>query len=666
MDNNEALQRFQAYLQRRYSDRRTPVDYVSDVRQFQRVCPKPWDTVTPQDLDAFVEQMHQSHLKPATIKRRMATLKVYFDFLAEASGQPEHPNPVRLKRHTVKLGRHLPHDLSDTEVNRLLEIIDSPRDRALAALMLRAGLRVGEVVALTLDALVPASRPDDLTRLRVLGKGQKERIVYLSHEATAALNGWLAARPSVTEATLFLNQHAEPLSPSGVEWLCKHYGEQAGIHLTPHRLRHTFARQLTEAQMPVESLARLMGHAQISTTQIYLAGADPNLRNTFDQAMQRIEAATPVAPTVASRSTALRPSATAAVPVVQVGEPQYPPPPHGATWATDLPEPIRQACLDYVRRHLAGWRPSQRRMRAMHVLGDFERFFRWVLARRTLSAVTDLRPTDLEEHIAARVAAGNKPTTIKDSLARIFGMLHELAEQGEPISPALFRVQRPVLPDPLPRALSEVEAQRLEAQVRPWLESSEPAPVLDAAWFFLLAQAGLRVCELLDLRQADVDLAGRRLYVRQGKQDRDRVVYLSEIAVRAVQRYLTLCPHPAQAMLLVNRHGQPLSYGWLYERLRDLGQAAQVERVSPNRLRHTFATRLVNAGMPITSLQKVMGHEHLSTTQIYARMYDETVERDYRQAMERLQGADAIPVPIEWFTRPVPLPVPAEAVSSGT
>jgi len=662
MDNSEARQRFEAYLQRRYSDRRTPVDYVSDVRQFQQACPKPWDTVTPQDVDAFVDQMHQNHLKPTTIKRRLAALKVYFDFLADASGQSEHRNPV-CKRHTIKLGRHLPRDLSDTEVSRLLEVIDAPRDRALAALMLRAGLRVGEVVALTLDALVPASRPDDLTRVRVLGKGQKERIVYLSHEATAALNSWLAVRPPSTDSTLFLNQRGEPLSPSGVEWLCQHYGAQVGIHLTPHRLRHTFARQLTEAQMPVESLARLMGHAQITTTQIYLVGADPNLRHTFDQAMYRIEQATPVAPTAASRSTALRSSATAAVPLC---EPQYPPPPDGATWATDLPEPIRQACLDYVRRHLAGWRPSQRHMRAMHVLGDFERFFRWVLARRTLSAVTDLRPTDLEEHIAARVAAGNKPTTIKDALARVFGMLHELAEQGEPVSPALFRVQRPVLPDPLPRALNEAEAQRLEAHVRPWLELSEPAPVLDAAWFFLLAQAGLRVCELLDLRQADVDLAGRRLYVRQGKQDRDRVVYLSEMAARAVQRYLTLCPHPEQAMLLVNRRGQPLSYGWLYERLQAWGQAAQVERVSPNRLRHTFATRLVNAGMPITSLQKVMGHEHLSTTQIYARMYDETVERDYRQAMEQLQRADAIAVPIEWFTRPVPLPVPAEAISSGT
>jgi site-specific recombinase XerD len=649
MQNSEALQRFQAYLRRRYSDRRTPVDYVSDVRQFQKNCAKSWETVTAQDVDLFLDQMRQCNLKPATIKRRLSALKVYFDFLADTTAQLYYTNPVNLKRHSVKLGRHLPHDLSDAEVDRLMAQIDSPRDRALAALMLRAGLRVGEVVTLTLDTLIPAPRAGDLARLRVVGKGRKERIVYLSHETIAALKAWLTVRPSVPSRMLFLNQRAEPLTPSGVEWLFQRYGEQVGIHLTPHRLRHTFARQLTEAQMPVESLALLMGHAQISTTQIYLAGANPQLRNTFDQAMKRLESATPTPPGPAYPLNALSPTASP-------DEPLYPLPPDGTTWATDLPEPIRQACLDYVRRHLAGWRPSQRRLRARQVLGDFERFFDWVLQRRMLQAVTDLLPTDLAEHMAARVAAGNKPNTIKDALARVFGLLHELAEQGAPVSPALFRVQRPRLPDPLPRALAELEAQRLEAHMRPCLQSPEPHQARDAAWFFLLAHAGLRACELLDVRQADVDEAGRRLYIRSGKQDRDRVVYLSETALQAVQNYLTRCPHPEHALLFVHPNGQPLSYGWLYQHLRDLAEAAQIKSVSPNRLRHTFATRLVNAGMPITSLQKLMGHAHLSTTQIYARMYDATVERDYRQAMDRIQRTDAIAVPAEWFARPATAP----------
>jgi site-specific recombinase XerD len=664
MDNSQALQCFEAYLRRRYPDRRTPVDYVSDVRQFHRACAKPWDSVVMQDIDAFVDQMHCAGLKPTTIKRRLAAVKVYFDFLAEETGQLDYPNPVRLKRHAGKLGRRLPRDLSDAEVARLLAVIHSARDQAMVALMLGAGLRVSEVVALTLDALIPAPTPELPVRVRVLGKGQKERIVYLTPDALALLEAWLRQRPPTEVPTLFLNQHGQPLSPSGVEWLLKRYGEQVGLHLTPHRLRHTFARRLTEARMPVESLARLMGHAQISTTQIYLASADPTLRDTFDQAMQRLATSPATPPDVPALVAVAAATITPTVPVARPAEPHYPPP-DGTTWATDLPDGIRQACLGYVRRHEAGWRLSQRRERTRHVLGDFARFFRFVLERRSLATVTDLTRADMAAYVDALVARGLKPKAVRDALSRPLGLLHELQEQGESISPSLFRVELPRVPDALPRALSENEAQCLEAQARVWLTQDTPEAVYNAAWFFVLAHTGLRACELLDLRQEDVDLAQRRLCVRQGKGDRDRVVYLSEIAAQAVHRYLALCPHPEQALLFVHPCGRALSYHWVYSRLRDLGEAAQVGQVTPHRLRHTFATRLNNSGVPITSLQKLMGHDHLSTTQIYTHVYDETVERDYRQAMARLQRATAIAVPLEWFAWPVLLPAVTETLADG-
>jgi len=671
MDNHEALQRFEAYLRRRYPDRRTPTDYISDIRQFQSCCSKAWDTVTVHDVDAFVDQMHQKKLQPTTIKRRLVALKTYFDFLADETGQPHHPNPVRPHRHVGKLGRHLPRDLSDADLARVLNVLQSARDRALVTLMWRAGLRVGEVVRVDTQDLIPAPQPDLPPRLRVLGKGQKERIVYLSADAVTALEAWLHQRPPTDCPRLFLNERGQPLSANGVEWLLKGYGEQVGIHLTPHRLRHTFARQLTEARMPIESLAHLMGHAQISTTQLYQASADPGVRDAFLEAMHRIEQASalPDRPATVAETppnSALTPP-TVAVPsshsTISPTEPAYPPLPDWSAWAPDLPAPIRQACLDYVQRHVSGWRPSQRRKRALHVLGDFERFFRWVLERRSITALTELRPSDIETHIAARVAAGNKATTIKDALARVFALLHEWAERGEPISPALFRVQRPILPDALPRAVSESEAQRLEAQARLWLAEATPASALDAAWFFLLAHAGLRICELLDLRQRDVDLAQGRLIVRQGKNDRDRVVYLTETAAQALQGYLNVCPHPEQALLFVQPNGKALSYSHVYTRLRDLGHAAHVPHVSPHRLRHTFATRLVNAGLPITSLQKLLGHDRLSTTQIYVEMYDQTVEHHFRQAMERLQQ-QAIAVPVEWFSRPAVAAAPSVALDN--
>ena len=661
MDNRQALERFDAYLRRRYPDRRTPVDYVSDVRQFQQACPKPWDAVTVEDRDTFVDQMRRAKLKPTTIKRRVIALKVYFDFLAEESGQRDRANPVRLKRHAGKLGRRLPRSLSDTEVTALWALLDSERDRALVALMLRAGLRVSEVIGLTLEDIWLPAEPSVPARLRVVGKGQKERIVCLSPEATAALNAWLAVRPCPDTTALFLSGRQQALTVAGVQWLLKSYGRTIDVDLAPHRLRHTLARQLIEAGMPVESLAQLMGHAQISTTQIYLEGADLALRDTFLAAMQRIEAGQG---TMQGENAppSEQPRACAADQGVAPAEPEYLPPPDGQHWATDLPEAIRQACWQYMQRHSLGWRPSQRRERAPHVLGDFARFWRWVLARRALQAPTELTASDLRAYIDERIGQGHKPRTIKDALDRVFGLLHELAEQGEPVSPALFRVERPRLPEALPRALSEDEFRRLEAQGRCWLDQSTPDAARDAAWFFLLAHAGLRLCELLDLRQSDIDLGGKRLYV-QGKGSRERVVYLTETVVQALQRYLTLCPHPEWALLFVNARGGAMDANRPRDRLRALGAAAQVTGVTPHRLRHTLATRLINVGTPITTLQKLLGHDHLGTTQIYARVYDATVERDYREAMSRLEPscpmlAKTDAVPVEW-----PLPKTTSALA---
>jgi site-specific recombinase XerD len=630
VDNKKALELFDAYLRRRYPHRRTAASYISDVRQFQQRCMKTWDTVTVQDMDSFVDQMHSAGLKPTTIKRRVAALKVYFDVLADLCDSPNHVNPVRTKRHGVKIGQRLPRDLSDSEVSRLWSVVQSARDQAVIALLLEAGLRVSEAVGLSRQDLTGPSASGAPARLHVCGKGQKERIVYLNHHALATLSAWLAVRPPVVSSAMFLNEHKQPITANGVEWVLNQYGTQLDLHLTPHRLRHTFARRVTEAGMPVESLARLMGHAQISTTQIYLAGADPALREQFDQAMQRLAApdALPhAAPPAVGRDPASSPGRA----------PVYAQPPDGADWALDLPDAIRQDCLAYMRRHLSGWRPHQRRNRAIHVLGDFARFFRFALARRTFVVISDLRREDIQAYSDALAKRGVQPKAVKGALDRLMGLLHELQEQGQPIAPGVFRVERPKLPDPLPRAVDEAAIRKLEAHACRWLTEDTSESTFAAAWFLTMAHGGLRACEVLDVQRCDVDLAAKRLMVRAGKGDRDRVVYLTPLAVHAMERYLTLYPHPEHAVLFMHPAGRPLSYAYLYQHVRSMGDALGISGLSPHRLRHTFATRLINAGMPITSLQKVLGHDHLSTTQIYARVYDATVERDFRRAMAQVE-----------------------------
>ena len=289
MDQLDSLEHFAQYLERRAPGRRTAINYVSDVRQFLAVCAKPWREVTMHDIDAFVDSQRAAGLGSATVKRRVAALKVYFDFLTEESGELSQPNPVRFKRHAGKQPHSLPRDLSNETIAQLWAVITAPRDQAWFALMWRAGLRVSEVTALKLADVTAPATANQPARLRVCGKGQKERLVLLSADAYAVLASWLTVRPASAQPQVFLNDRGGPLAANGIEWLLHRYGAQAGVTVTPHQLRHTFARQVTEAGMPITSLGKLLGHAQVSTTQIYTAGADPALRQAYQDAMTRVE-----------------------------------------------------------------------------------------------------------------------------------------------------------------------------------------------------------------------------------------------------------------------------------------------------------------------------------------------------------------------------------------
>ena len=212
------------------------------------------------------------------------------------------------------------------------------------------GLRVGEVVDLKLNDLLAPPQANQPARLRVCGKGQKERVVLLIADAYAVLEAWLQERPATDQPYLFLNQRGRPLTPSGIQWLLKRYGKQVDVQVTPHQLRHTYSRQLTEAGMPVTSLSKLLGHAQITTTQIYTAGADPELCQAYRTAMERLEVSPPPSPQPAAP-----PAPTGETIHVDVPEPA--PLPDWEAWAPNLPPDIRMASLDYVQRQTATWKP---------------------------------------------------------------------------------------------------------------------------------------------------------------------------------------------------------------------------------------------------------------------------------------------------------------------
>ncbi len=522
-ERDKYIEQFKQYLERRAPGRRTSIDYVSDVRQFAIFWAKSWFEVSLQDIDAFVDEQRQNGLSAATIKRRVASLKVFFDFLAEESGQLAWPNPVRFKRHAGKQPKRLPRDLSNEQVAQLWDQISLARDRAWFVLMLRAGLRVSEVVKLTVNDLLSPPGSEQPARLRVSGKGQKERVVLVTSDAYAVLQEWLRQRPASEYDLIFLNDRQQPLSANGIEWLLHGYGQALELSVTPHQLRHTYARQLTEGGMPLASLSKLLGHAQISTTTIYTVGADPELVQAYQTAMTHLTNQVLPEPKVAASNPIQLLLASNSGPDPELSAP---PPPDWANWGLDLPPALRQASLAFVQRRYSTWKSQRRRLQALHLLGYFRRFWDWQLAYRPISDPAELCLADLQAYQQLEAQAGKATMTINRAVAHMLALWRELLDQGQPVDPAIARLRELPRPDSLPRYLGETEIHSLESFVSQRLEQPDPLVRLENACFLVLTHTGIRASECVDLRRQDLDLAGRRLLMRQGKGQRDRAVYL--------------------------------------------------------------------------------------------------------------------------------------------
>lgn len=635
LTNSDWIQLFEGDLKRRFPDRSTAKHYVSDLRIFTQYHPEPLTEVTTKDIDAFVDDQRARGLAPATVKRRAASLKTFFDFLAQELGEPSRANPVCMRRHAGRQRRHLPRDLSDAEVERLLKSIESRRDLAIISLMLYAGLRVGEVATLCREDIMEPQDPQAPIRLRVMGKGRKERVAYLCREGYRPLAEYLATQEERgPQQPVFRNRWGRPITVGGIQERMQHYARGSGVGVTCHRLRHTYGRWMAEGEMPVLILARLLGHSSIETTQRYIDGADPQVRRSYEEAMTR--ALAPAAEPSAAADTEPGPviAPTGSATVVR----EMPSAFERDDWMPPWPSWLREGCLDWVRHKWYDWKPSRRQQHAGTRLRELRIFWRWQLARRSFEGWEDLTTADIAAFIDAQLARGLAATTVKDNLGTLYGVLRYLVSQGRlnevPRRPDLK------LPEPLPRHLKPEEVLALEAQIAQRERRAQAEDWLDIALYYLLAHGGLRISEALDLQVYDLDLPARRVRVREGKWGRDRVVFLSQAAAEAIGRYLQTVPHAGQDLVLSWR-GRPLKYGYAWARIRRLGQAAGVPGLCPQRLRHTYATLLLNNGLEIDKLRQLMGHENINTTLIYARLADKTVEEQYRTAMERVTSTQA-------------------------
>lgn len=235
-------------------------------------------TASPPDVTAKLLREYLYHLKdlglaPASIRRNVSALRTYFRFLLGEGHLTRDPSE---RIESPKRWRTLPEVLTVTEVDRLLAspTLDDPlvfRDRALLELAYGAGLRVSEWISIGVRDVM-----FDEGLVRVFGKGSKERLVPIGRRAISALATYVRElRPRLEQGqgkgVLFLNARGEPLTRMGAWKILRKYVERAGIEkpVSPHTLRHSFATHLLEGGADLRAVQEMLGHADISTTQIY-------------------------------------------------------------------------------------------------------------------------------------------------------------------------------------------------------------------------------------------------------------------------------------------------------------------------------------------------------------------------------------------------------------
>jgi integrase/recombinase XerD len=254
-------------------------------------------TVAPADLERFVGVLRDEGKAPSSVARNLVAVRSLYRFLRDEGYRPDDPGAdVEVPR--VPAG--LPKALSEEEVARLLDSVtgDEPlarRDRAILEVLYGTGLRISELVGLSLSDLDLA---DGL--LRAFGKGSKERVVPLGRLAREALVTWLGpgGRPAMEPErwarrndadAVFLNQRGGRLSRQGAYLVVRHHGDAVGLgsRLTPHVLRHSCATHLLDHGADIRAVQELLGHASVSTTQVYTLVSTDRLWEAYHSAHPR-------------------------------------------------------------------------------------------------------------------------------------------------------------------------------------------------------------------------------------------------------------------------------------------------------------------------------------------------------------------------------------------
>ncbi len=286
MSITDSIINYRRFLKRRNFSFHTVKNYISTLKHYVVWLEVPIEKAGNREVLEYIDHLLDRRLSPKTINCHLNSIRRFYDYLRHEEGI-HIQNPVK-SGYALRLPKPLPRYVKEEDLKRFFKMIKKHRDRAIFMLMLRCGLRVEEVVSLTISAV-------DLSRRKITvqnGKGMKDRIVYISSDASEALVRYLKVRPSGRVSKVFLVEKGtckgRPISVRGVQKRMEYYARKSGIDISCHQLRHTMATQLLNAEADLVTIQDLLGHSCITTTQRYCKVSNLKVQRDYFKAMDRV------------------------------------------------------------------------------------------------------------------------------------------------------------------------------------------------------------------------------------------------------------------------------------------------------------------------------------------------------------------------------------------
>jgi integrase/recombinase XerC len=247
-----------------------------------------WKALDSQYVRVFAAKQHARGLSPRSIQRQLSAVRTFLNYLIRERVLKSNP---ALEVRAPKGAKHLPHTLDADQMSKLLDFRTADglavRDKAMMELLYSSGLRLQELISLDLTAVDLADRT-----LRVTGKGNKARILPIGRFAVDAIKAWIkerAAIAAVDEAALFVGRNGQRIGARAVQLRIDHWARHSGLGVKthPHLFRHSFATHLLESSGNLRGVQELLGHANISTTQVYTHLDFQHLARIYDASHPR-------------------------------------------------------------------------------------------------------------------------------------------------------------------------------------------------------------------------------------------------------------------------------------------------------------------------------------------------------------------------------------------